>query len=228
MRVACPRTRGRGLNLARTESDSDSVAAPGRARRPASSGLAGRPRGDWQAESDSEPRSTSLASWQCARSVKARGTCQGKGPRLSHAKMFKKTIRFTANCNSQNADLEIDLQRIASSYGFAPKIREVCKFADRYEVTMDKIDGMSLADKYSDDPKEIRKEIWDQIHAILTKLYELEGIEYIDITGYNFIKKDSDVHIIDFGHALYTKAGQCNWFLRSFLDGEYGWNPDFA
>jgi RIO-like serine/threonine protein kinase len=141
--------------------------------------------------------------------------------------MFKKTILFTAKRPQAKVDLEIELQQIASKYPFVPKIHKVEKFADRYEVTMDKIDNMCLADMYSDDPKEIPKRIWAQIHAILTILYECEGIEYIDITGYNFIEKDNKVYIIDFGDAQY-KSGHINWFLKEFLAGQYEWNPDFA
>ena len=142
--------------------------------------------------------------------------------------MFKKTILFTPKRTWLHADKEIELQKIAAAYGFAPNIHDVKKFPDRYEVTMDKIDNMCLADMYSEDPKKIPRYIWHEIHSILTILYEREGIEYIDITGYNFIEKDNKVYIIDFGDAKYTQPGQVNWFLKHFLDGDYGWNPDFA
>ena len=147
--------------------------------------------------------------------------------RIIANKMFKKTILFTAKRTQEKADLEIELQQIASNYTFAPKIHKVEKFPDRYEVTMDKIDNMCLADMYSDDPKEIPQRIWAQINAILTILYEREGIEYIDITGYNFIEQDNKVYIIDFGDARY-KTDKINWFLKDFLSGQYEWNPDFA
>lgn len=150
-----------------------------------------------------------------------------KPARIIANKMFKKTILFTAKRTQEKADLEIELQQIASNYTFAPKIHKVEKFPDRYEVTMDKIDNMCLADMYSDDPKEIPQRIWAQINAILTILYEREGIEYIDITGYNFIEQDNKVYIIDFGDARY-KTGRINWFLKDFLSGQYEWNPDFA
>ena len=150
-----------------------------------------------------------------------------KPARIIANKMFKKTILFTAKRTQEKADLEIELQQIASNYTFAPKIHKVEKFPDRYEVTMDKIDNMCLADMYSDDPKKIPQRIWTQIHAILTILYEREGIEYIDITGYNFIEQGNKVYIIDFGDARY-KTGRINWFLKDFLSGQYEWNPDFA
>ena len=143
-------------------------------------------------------------------------------------KMFVKHIPFTPKRTKVHADQEIELQQIAATYGFAPNIHDVKKFPNRYEITMDKIDSPCLADVYGDDPKNIPKHIWKEIYNILVILYEREGIEYIDITSYNFIEHNNKVYIIDFGDALYTKEGHINWFLKEFLDGDYGWNPDFA
>jgi hypothetical protein len=73
--------------------------------------------------------------------------------------------------------------------------------------------------------------IWKEIQRILTILYEREGIEYIDITGYNFIQETdtNKIWIIDFGDAYYTIPERpINWFLKEILDGGKGWNPDFA
>ena len=123
-----------------------------------------------------------------------------------------------------SSPLEAELQEIASTYGFAPKIHRI----DGNVVQMDAVGGLCLADQYSDDPKKIPKRIWQEIHRILSILFEREGIEYIDITSYNFIEDtEGKIWIIDFGHAYYTK-GEVNWFLKEFLDGEFGWNPDFA
>ena len=124
--------------------------------------------------------------------------------------------------------LEIELQDIAASYGFAPKIQHV----DGNVVQMDSIDGLCLADQYTDDPAKIPKKIWLEIHRILSILFEREGIEYVDITGYNFIEdSDGKIWILDFGDAYYTDKNRnkkINWFLKEFLDEPYGWNPDFA
>ena len=127
--------------------------------------------------------------------------------------------------------LETELQEIAATYGFAPKIQKI----DGYVVQMDTVEGMCLADLYTDDPSKISNAAWFQIESILETLFECEGIEYVDITSYNFMEdKDGKIWIIDFGHAYYTrkKKGEpaTNWFLRSVLSGESGkaWNPDFA
>jgi RIO-like serine/threonine protein kinase len=128
-----------------------------------------------------------------------------------------------------SSELEIELQNIASKYGFAPRILTI----NGNEVTMEKINGPCLADLYTDNPAMIPDWIWNEIRRILRILLEREGIEYIDITSYNFIQ-DNDTNkiwIIDFGHAHYTKVKEgnpINWFLQDILDGVKDWNPDFA
>ena len=135
--------------------------------------------------------------------------------------MFTKVVK---------SPLEIELQDIAATYGFAPKITSI---SDNV-VTMDAIDGSCLADIYTDDPAMIPDAIWFKIEHILAVLFEREGIEYVDITSYNFMEDvDGKIWIIDFGDAYYTRENgeeAENWFLRSVLSGESGkaWNPDFA
>ena len=120
--------------------------------------------------------------------------------------------------------LEAELLEIASGYGFAPR---PLGYEDGV-LTMEAIEGYCLADLYTDDPTKITKATWEEIHRILCILYEREGIEYIDITSYNFMEdKKGKIWIIDFGHAYYTQK-KVNWFLDEFLGGDYGWNPDFA
>jgi len=127
-----------------------------------------------------------------------------------------------------SSELEIELQTIASKYGFAPRILTI----NGNEVTMEKINGPCLADLYTDDPTMIPDWIWKEIRRILRVLLEREGIEYIDITSYNFIQESdtNKIWIIDFGHAHYTKVKEgnpINWFLQDILDGVRDWNPDF-
>jgi RIO-like serine/threonine protein kinase len=126
--------------------------------------------------------------------------------------------------------LEIELQEIAAKYGFAPRIHH----ADGDVVQMEAIKGQTLADLYTDDPTLVPEWIWDEIFRILTLLYECEGIEYVDITSYNFIVDEfGKIWIIDFGHAYYTPKEKptkepTNWFLKDVLNGLREWNPDFA
>jgi tRNA A-37 threonylcarbamoyl transferase component Bud32 len=134
--------------------------------------------------------------------------------------------------------LEIELQEVAAALGLAPAIQGV----DVGNVLhMDAIDGRCLAELYTDtDPDRVPRWIWAEIHRILEILFAREGIEYVDITAYNFVLETATqkVWIIDFGHAYYTKSVSAaaeggvrtpdNWFLRQMLEGECGWNPDFA
>ena len=123
--------------------------------------------------------------------------------------------------------LEIDLQRRAHKYGFTPAIHRVVETEEEVVIEMEDVGAPCLADAYGD--KKIPKRIWKQISRILATLLKKEGIEYIDITPYNFIEKEKKVFIIDFGDAKVHEEGTpLNWFLAEFLGGECGWNPDFA
>lgn len=118
--------------------------------------------------------------------------------------------------------LEIELQRIAATHGFAPRVLS----QDGLEFVMEDINAPCLADVYGENAADLPNWIWKSIVRILKNLYEYEGIEYVDITPYNFIEKDGKVWIIDFGHAYYARPK--NWFLRGLLnEEEKGWNPDF-
>jgi len=146
-------------------------------------------------------------------------------------KEYNKVIQ---NSNSRTIEREIEIQTIVSNYGFAPKIINskitYDKKTDKFMgiIIMENLNEMCIADKYGEDPSKIPKLIWEQIRTILKILYHSEAIEYIDITGYNFIEKNGKVYIIDFGDAIYSKQGKdINWFLKYFLDGHNGWNPDF-
>ena len=142
--------------------------------------------------------------------------------------MFTKFIKFSEKRGLEEAALEVELQNVAAKHKFCPVIHSVQWAPDGCTVSMDNLDTMCLADKYGTNESDLPASIWPKIHKILSTLYEVEGIEYIDITPYNFIEKDSVIYIIDFGDAYYTKSGKAvNWFLRDFLDGSYGWNPDF-
>lgn len=142
--------------------------------------------------------------------------------------MFKKTIIFSDKRPREAVELEIELQQIASRYGFSPTIHTIEYTDTECHIIMTKL-GMSLADIYGDDPDNIPGHIWKQIELILRMLYDVEGIEYVDITPYNFIEQNGIVYCIDFGDAYYTKGPDTlNWFLKDFLDESYDWNPDFA
>ena len=121
---------------------------------------------------------------------------------------------------------EIELQRIASSYGFSPRILETEILDEECLITMENFGDRTLANIYGTEATDIPLEVWNAIRSILTILYEVEGIEYPDITPYNFMEVDEKIYIIDFGDAKY-RFGEPNWFLAEFMDGENSWNPDY-
>lgn len=129
---------------------------------------------------------------------------------------------FIKKVDPKTIEKEAHFQHVASLHRFAP---EVYKTTDD-EIHMEDLQEMCIADKYGDDPTAIPAYIWKAIRAILHTLYYDDSIEYVDITPYNFIEKDGKVYIIDFGHAEYV-SNNMNWFLKEFLDGDNGWNPDF-
>uniref|UniRef100_A0A6C0ENX0 non-specific serine/threonine protein kinase n=1 Tax=viral metagenome TaxID=1070528 RepID=A0A6C0ENX0_9ZZZZ len=129
---------------------------------------------------------------------------------------------------ANQVDSEVELQLIAAKYGFAPKISNIEYGEYTCQIIMEDVEADCLANTYGDDPEEIPLWIWDQIRTMVTTLYEHEGIEYIDITPYNFIEKDNRIYMIDFGDAQYVNHDiPTNWFLSEFMDGENYWNPDY-
>jgi tRNA A-37 threonylcarbamoyl transferase component Bud32 len=131
---------------------------------------------------------------------------------------------FVKTVDPSTIENEVELQKVAIMYGYSPQIIAVTDD----EIFMEDLEAPCLADIYGDEAAAIPEWIWDSIRTMLHSLYTYEGIEYTDITGYNFIEKDEKIYLIDFGHARYKSRDKpMNWFLREFLDGENAWNPDF-
>lgn len=142
--------------------------------------------------------------------------------------IYEKRIPYTENHGKGKICLEVEIQRCVHKYGFTPEIYDVDFADDDCIISMEDLEAECLADKYGDLAEHIPTKYWEQIRTILAILFEREGIEYIDITPYNFIEKNDKIYIIDFGDAYYThKSKEVNWFLKEVLDGHNGWNPDF-
>ena len=133
---------------------------------------------------------------------------------------------WTKTVTRDNAYTEAQLQDVSARLGYSPRILSVIDRKDHSIIRMERVDGETLSDKYGDVAKDTPESIWNKIRDMLSALYD-EGIEYVDITPYNFMEtKDGDIKIIDFGDAKYTD-GEINWFLDEFLEGLNEWNPDF-
>ena len=96
------------------------------------------------------------------------------------------------------------------------------------QLTMQLIPNMSIADQYGEDFESVPSHIIEKIREIIRILY-YHGLEYPDITGYNFIEWNDDVWIIDFEHATYKgNVSSFDPFILEFINGHEGWNPEFA
>ena len=83
----------------------------------------------------------------------------------------------------------------------------------------------NISNYYGESPENIGDELFSKIRKIIQSLYD-HNIEYIDITGYNFIENANKIWIIDFKHAKYNPHNK-NEFVNKFLEGNNVWNPEF-
>ena len=89
-------------------------------------------------------------------------------------------------------------------------------------MVMHKINALNLSDMFGEKSSDIDEYYFDEIRTIITTLSD-NGIEYPDITGYNFIEHDNKIWIIDFEHAHIRDT-----FVDKFIQGRNKWNPRFA
>jgi tRNA A-37 threonylcarbamoyl transferase component Bud32 len=119
------------------------------------------------------------------------------------------------------------------TYAYNLGLINVPKIYDYNEETkvlkMQKIPSLCLSDYYGEDPTNISAELFNEIRNIIKILYD-NNIEYPDITGYNFIKQNNKIWIIDFGHASFNPYINTNLndpFIDKFIKGYNSWNLNF-
>jgi RIO-like serine/threonine protein kinase len=119
---------------------------------------------------------------------------------------------------------EAQLQKRAAEAGLSPEVRKIT----RNSITMDNLDEFCIADKYGEQIRMIPLWIRQEIVEILWTLYSQLGIQYVDVTPYNFIEKDGRVWIIDFGHAIDKSDNLDPYLERIFNTWKLTrWNPRF-
>ena len=122
---------------------------------------------------------------------------------------------------------EIEFQKKSGCFGFSPKIIRHYESGDKYIIEMERINGMTLADFYCDKMSDLPTSVLCEIKRIL-KILLYSGIQYIDITPYNFMIEEGTekIYIIDFEHA---SPIHINWYVRDFLlEGKLNkWNEEF-
>ena len=138
-------------------------------------------------------------------------------------KIFRKNISSLSEEQIKN---EVCLQRKAALLGLCPKI-----ISSDYKtyIDMEDLGQMCIADMYGEDIKDIPKNILIDMYDILRRLYIECGIEYIDVTPYNFIETEDKLWVIDFGHARNVVHDKKNWFVNEMFKSHtvLQWNPDF-
>jgi len=96
-------------------------------------------------------------------------------------------------------------------------------------MVMEKIFNMNIADEYGEDPCSIPRHIFEKMQEIIRKLY-YAGIEYPDITGYNFILHKEKLFLIDFEHSKFFSnetMHEVDPFVIKFINGLCEWNPNY-
>lgn len=95
-------------------------------------------------------------------------------------------------------------------------------------LTMQQLNGDNLSNIYGDSLNEVPPEYISKIRNFV-QILDAYLIDYIDITGYNFMLVRNNLYMIDFGHAKcrdrFTKTDE---FVVKFINGLDSWNPEFA
>lgn len=115
----------------------------------------------------------------------------------------------------------------ASSNGVLNVPKIIFYDIETFEMTMERIDYMNVADFYGESARFISPELFTSIRDIIQFLYA-NHIVYPDITGYNFIEYQGKVWIIDFEHSDFKTHKKDTFVERFIRDEKYNeWNPRF-
>lgn len=109
-------------------------------------------------------------------------------------------------------------------------IPEIIEYNDESKImVMKKAGTNNLSDTYGENAADVPNELFDQVVKIV-RILVLNGIEYPDLTGYNFIEdSNGKVWIIDFEHSsIMTSTQVNNIHIQNICNGYKKWNPEFA
>jgi len=97
-------------------------------------------------------------------------------------------------------------------------------------MVMMKVGKNNLSHNYGENATDVPDELFDKVVKIVRTLV-LHGIEYPDLTGYNFVEdkaKYGKIWIIDFEHASIALSKEItNIHIINICNGKKIWNPDF-
>jgi tRNA A-37 threonylcarbamoyl transferase component Bud32 len=110
-------------------------------------------------------------------------------------------------------------------------VPEIIEYDEANKImVMRKVGKNNLSHNYGENATDVPDELFDEVVKIVRTLVE-HGIDYPDLTGYNFVE-DTDTYgkiwIIDFEHAkLATSKEITNIQITNICNGKQIWNPDF-
>ena len=110
-------------------------------------------------------------------------------------------------------------------------VPEIIRYDERNKImVMRKVGKNNLSHNYGENATDIPDELFDTVVKIVRTLV-LHGIEYPDLTGYNFVEDANTygkIWIIDFEHAkLAISKDITNIHIINICNGKQVWNPDF-
>ncbi len=144
-------------------------------------------------------------------------------PTPANMKSFIK--RFYNDVPYEDIRREARFQRRAHAVGVSPNVIR----CNHTSIVMENLNEVCIADKYGEDIADMPEWVKDDILDILYLLYSVVGIEYVDVTPYNFIEKDGVVWIVDFGHARNASAEMEPYLEDMFTTWKLSkWNSDFV
>jgi tRNA A-37 threonylcarbamoyl transferase component Bud32 len=119
---------------------------------------------------------------------------------------------------------EVEMQRLAEASGACvPPV--VSYDVARGELAMRRVAGMSVSNWFGEEDGDTPHEVYEKARGLHRQLVTA-GISYPDITGYDLMldETNGELTLVDFERS--ERAAPCE-FMRRFLAGHDGWNPDF-
>lgn len=118
---------------------------------------------------------------------------------------------------------EIEIQKMAFKYGFAPDIQVEVMCEDYYIFIMDLLTSFVTFNKYKETNSQKNIDIMKKKIAKRIKELNSIGIEHFDLHGENIIIRDKDpqIMIIDYGLAELKNPNEISNESEKFLNDEY-------
>lgn len=110
-------------------------------------------------------------------------------------------------------------------------VPEIIEYDEANKImVMMRVGKNNLSHNYGENATDVPDELFDKVVKIVRTLV-LHGIEYPDLTGYNFVEDKNTygkMWIIDFEHAAITLSKEItNIHIINICNGKQLWNPDF-